>query len=505
MLKKIAILTAAAGMLSTSMAVLAEGPTVYGRVAFGFKSISGETDADDSQRIDDHLGSRLGVKGSNDLGNGTSVDYLLEYGAGDKLGLRHSNLTLNGSFGQFRLGKQTGVLYRYTGSNSDQSWALGGDEWYAIAKNNMNSNHSLRMTNIAAYRFGAGPGGDDPITFDIQIQGEDMSKAGTAAGTEFYRGTDDYGNPLPKETKARTAIAEDDATDDEPARTAITEGQATERTAAYSEIRERTTDAVAAKDDDKTIDSVTIGAATSLGPVKFQLAYVDENGSEATGDKSPSLLSLGFRVPLGSAEIRGHMTEVDADDSMRDDNEAWGLLVMNDFGGGYFGMLGVGNYTDGGRGKMGTAAVVGGLYARVAETVDGSVVTPTTGDMIRLEKTVTPSTADRTTAPTTTYRNYDTDAEVPVGDPDDTGFTLAEGNVDETKIEEREYKAATKGEHKDAGDITNLYVSLTKSFGGGLSAIAEYSTNSTTVTEMDGIGDDKETTNKFLLSLLQTF
>ena len=169
MLKKIAILTAAAGMLSTSMAVLAE-PTLYGRVTFGFKSISGETDADDSQRIDDELGSRLGVSGSNDLGNGMSVDYLLEYGAGESLGLRHANMTLNGSFGQFRLGKQTGVLYRYTGANTDQSWALGGAEWYAIASNNMNSDHSLRMSNIAAYRFGAGPGGDDPITFDIQIQ-----------------------------------------------------------------------------------------------------------------------------------------------------------------------------------------------------------------------------------------------------------------------------------------------------------------------------------------------
>ncbi len=147
MLKKIAILTAAAGMLSTSMAVLAEGPTVYGRVTFGFKSISGETDADDSQRIDDELGSRLGVSGSNDLGNGTSVDYLLEYGAGESLGLRHANMSLNGSFGQFRLGKQTGVLYRYTGSNSDQSWALGGSEWYAIAGDtSMNSDHSLRMT-----------------------------------------------------------------------------------------------------------------------------------------------------------------------------------------------------------------------------------------------------------------------------------------------------------------------------------------------------------------------
>ena len=505
MLKKIAILTAAAGMLSTSMAVLAEGPTVHGRIAFGFKSISGETDADDSQRIDDHLGSRLGVSGSNDLGNGMSVDYLLEYGAGEELGLRHANMTLNGSFGQFRFGKQTGVLYRYIGSNTDQSWTLGGAEYYAIAgaDSNLNSNHGLRMSNIAAYRFGAGPGGDDPITFDIQIQGKDMSKPGVAAGAEFYRGTDDYGNSLPKETKARDAVAADEDAG-VAAVTGITEGQAAERTAAYSEIRERTTDAVAAKDDDKTIDSVTIGAATSLGPVKLQLAYVDENGSAATGDKSPNLLSLGFRVPLGSAEIRGHMTEVNPDNSMRDDDEAWGLLVMNDFGGGYFGMIGVGNYTDGGKGKMGTAGVMGGLYARTATTVDGDVVTPTTGDMIRLEKTVTPGT-DRTTAPTTTYRRYDTDAEVTVVDPTAENVTLAEGNVDVNKIEERQYKAATKGEHKDAGDMTNLYVSLTKSFGGGLSAIAEYSTTSTAVTEADGIGDDKETTNKFLLSLVQTF
>ena len=63
---------------------------------------------------------------------------------------------------------------------------------------------------------------------------------------------------------------------------------------------------------------------------------------------------------------------------------------------------------------------------------------------------------------------------------------------------------------------TNVYVSLTKSFGGGLSAVAEYSTVTKTVstdptapgaTVADGAvaGDDKEKTNKFLLSLVQTF
>ena len=427
MLKKIAILTAAAGMLSTSMAVLAEGPTVYGRVAFGFKNISGETDADDSQRIDDHLGSRLGVKGSNDLGNGMSVDYLLEYGAGESLGLRHANMTLNGSFGQFRFGKQTGVLYRYIGANTDQSWALGGAEYYAIAANNMNSDHSLRMKNIAAYRFGAGPGGDDPITFDIQIQSVDQSVKAAKAVTATTA-PDQFGNPIAAGDATPVVI----------------------------------TPAVAAKDDSESIDSITFAAATALGPVKFQLAYVDENGSDVSDDQSPNLLSFGFRAPLGSAEVRGHMTQVDADIEDRDDNKAWGLLVMNDFGGGYFGMVGVGSYTDGGKHSGGTVAVTGG---------SGTDGTAGTADDVR-------------------------------------------------------YKARTNPTHKNAGDMTNAYVSLTKSLGGGLSIIAEYSTVSKTVSDFtaiadvdatitdagerqtaqnDSLDDDEETTNKFLLSILQTF
>ena len=501
MLKKIAILTAAAGMLSTSMAVLAEGPTVYGRVAFGFKSISGETDADDSQRIDDHLGSRLGVKGTNDLGNGTSVDYLLEYGAGESLGLRHSNMSLNGSFGQFRLGKQTGVLYRYTGSNSDQSWALGGDEWYAIAgkDSSMNSNHSLRMTNIAAYRFGAGPGGDDPITFDIQIQGKDMSKEEVAEVESFYTGVDDHGNPVAALVKEDAASFKAELADlgiDIPDAALTT--LKTDLTAQGKEIRRTTNadDVAAAKDDDKTIDSVTIGAATSLGPVKFQLAYVDENGSEATGDKSPNLLSLGFRAPLGSAEIRGHMTEVNPDDSMRDDDEAWGLLVMNDFGGGYFGMIGVGNYTDGGKGKMHEKAMRGGLYAKTQTGVSDDAATDADETRSTEEISLVQTDSDGTAE----YYNAVTGNVVTV----DANTTTA-GEVQTGDIVERDYVAEKKGVHKDAGDMTNLYVSLTKSFGGGLSAIAEYSTNSTTVTKADGVDDDKETTNKFLLSLMQTF
>ena len=270
----------------------------------------------DSQKISESVGSRLGVSGSNDLGNGMSVDYLLEYKAGKTLTLRHANMTLNGSFGQFRLGQQTGVLYRYIGSNSDQTWSVGGPEWYAITSSastgsgsmpgtagNMNSAHGLRMGNIAAYRFGSGPGGDDPITFDIQIQSKDMSKDKVARMESFHTGTDEFGNPETDETG--TAISAED----------------------LAEVRSTVTAAKDAVDDSESIDSVTFAAATALGPVKLQVAYVDENGSDVSNDRSPNLLSFGFRAPLGSAEIRGHMTSVDADMEGRDDNEAWGLLV----------------------------------------------------------------------------------------------------------------------------------------------------------------------------------
>ncbi len=346
-----------------------------------------------------------------------------------------------------------------------------------------------------------------------------MSEDGTDATEKVHLGTDDYLNPVDNrwvEKKADKTFKMDDA---DFKKALVDLGLSAELTdLAFENVRNdlemqrndvsRSTpvEAEAAKDDDKTIDSVTIGAATSLGPVKLQLAYVDENGSEATDDKSPSLASVGFRVPVGSAEIRGHMTEVDPDDSMRDDNEAWGLLLMNDFGGGYFGMIGVGNYTDGGRVTDPKAAVLGGRYATKTRTTTADDAATTDVDESRANANILIiETADPDNAGESLYYNAETGDPITVNDTagESTDGTVV--TVHEDDIEDKDYVAGKKGVHKDAGDMTNLYVSLTKSFGGGLSATAEYSTTSTTVTEMDGIGDDKETTNKFLLSLIQTF
>lgn len=285
MRKQITILTALVSMLFASMAAVADdgGPAVHGRISFGITSTGG--DAERKNSTNDIFGTRLEASGSNDLGNGLIASYLLEYGLGnDTVDRRHTNITLDGAFGQIRAGKQTGVLYRYIGANSDQSWWDGGDEYYAIAKQG-HTNHGLRVDNIAAYRFGAGPGGDDPITFDIQVQSVDNS-----ADAEFVHDPDKVGDH-----KINPAVV-----------------------------------------DDEDIDSVTVGVATALGPVKLQVAAVNENG-ETQND----LTAFGFRVPVGSAEVRGHVTEADNDD------EAWGLLAMGSFGGGYSGVVGIGKYTKG--------------------------------------------------------------------------------------------------------------------------------------------------------------
>ena len=73
-----------------------------------------------------NFGSRIGIKGSEDLGNGTSAGFVFERGTDDaeKLGRRHENVWLQGGWGKLTLG-QTGNVYR-NAANWDQSTWLGG-------------------------------------------------------------------------------------------------------------------------------------------------------------------------------------------------------------------------------------------------------------------------------------------------------------------------------------------------------------------------------------------
>ena len=126
-LAAVAVLGAFAG------SALAADVQLYGRVDEGFAynhvDLDDGTDATDSFSLNSGMqsGSRFGIKGTEDLGNGLTVGFILENGFTADDGVdkntffdRESSLFLQGSFGKLAVGKIGSI------NNGTSSWALVG-------------------------------------------------------------------------------------------------------------------------------------------------------------------------------------------------------------------------------------------------------------------------------------------------------------------------------------------------------------------------------------------
>jgi predicted porin len=125
-MKKVLSLTIAAALVAP-VAAMADA-TVYGKVRQSIDMVDDETSGDDEWQINDRT-SRFGIKGSEDLGNGLTGVYKLEYGAkistnvdggefaGDGgLKARNAFVGLAGGFGTFVVGRHDTPLKISTGS-----------------------------------------------------------------------------------------------------------------------------------------------------------------------------------------------------------------------------------------------------------------------------------------------------------------------------------------------------------------------------------------------------
>ncbi len=99
----IAVASATAGVVTAPTAALAAGPTLYGQ---GHVSIDYLDNDDDNEIQASSNSSRIGVKGSQDLGNGLTAIYLMEWGV---------NMTDTGGSGANTLSARN----RYIGLKSD--------------------------------------------------------------------------------------------------------------------------------------------------------------------------------------------------------------------------------------------------------------------------------------------------------------------------------------------------------------------------------------------------
>ena len=108
-MKKIIAAAVAAAIIAPASAIAA-GPTLYGKLHMGLGYISNDAATNEYKSMNlASNSSRIGVKGSEDLGNGMTAGYLIEWsvgmdGGGD-LGQRNRAITLSGGFGTALLGR----------------------------------------------------------------------------------------------------------------------------------------------------------------------------------------------------------------------------------------------------------------------------------------------------------------------------------------------------------------------------------------------------------------
>lgn len=110
-MKKLIVVAVASVVLPAS--VMASGPVLYGKVHMGLAHIDNDAQAGAADYKSVNLGSnssRFGIKGSEDVGNGLKVGYLMEWsvgmdGSGSSIGQRNRGITMSGGFGKFLLGR----------------------------------------------------------------------------------------------------------------------------------------------------------------------------------------------------------------------------------------------------------------------------------------------------------------------------------------------------------------------------------------------------------------
>ncbi len=167
MFKKSLIAVAALSALAGS--AMAADVTIYGRIDTGFRyqnvdyDVAGVDDASSFEMVSgNNTGSRVGIKGSEDLGNGLTVGFVLENGfdaddgsfdSNEDLFGREALLYLEGDFGKVGFGRM-GILNSTAGSFAIGNFTPWGTGWGAVGDQSLIFGASIgsRWDNMISYR-----------------------------------------------------------------------------------------------------------------------------------------------------------------------------------------------------------------------------------------------------------------------------------------------------------------------------------------------------------------
>lgn len=146
-----------------------------------------DTDGADTTFDLRNVSSRIGLKGSSDLGNGTTVFGQYEFATNTDIegtgiiDTRIAKVGLSGSFGSLSAGNMWGAFYNYVGVNIDPTMALGSPVYW-------NAGGTYRSSNTISYSNSFGPvslTAETRVSTDDEAAGANVERVGGDTGEDM--------------------------------------------------------------------------------------------------------------------------------------------------------------------------------------------------------------------------------------------------------------------------------------------------------------------------------
>ncbi len=306
-MKKLIAAAVAAAIIAPA-SVMAAGPTIYGKLHLSIDSHDNNGSSSAGAQYDEWSlqsnSSRIGVKGSEDLGNGMKVGYLIEWGvnmdgnASSNMSTRNRAVTLSGDWGTALVGKWD-TPYKTAGRKVEIFTDQVGD------MRNISGEYDAgsvgRADNVIAYVTPNMNGFSATVAYVF-----DLGQGNLKSGTEYSDDNSDNSgwsfNTIYNNGPILVALGYVSVKDD---------GQ------------------VARADLDDT-SSWRLGGAYKLGDFKVVASYTEFDSLGWIKDNDPSIWSLGGTYTMGNNVIKVNYADRDnsglkrADGtSLKDGSDMW--------------------------------------------------------------------------------------------------------------------------------------------------------------------------------------
>ena len=307
-MKKLIAAAVAAAVIAPAT-TMAAGPTLYGKIHTSIDMKDNNGDSQNGSKYDEWSvnsnSSRIGVKGSEDLGNGMKVGYLIEWGVdmdgdGGDLSERNRAVTLSGDWGTALVGKWD-TPYKVVGRKFD----LFGDKIGDTRNLTNTATSDNRANNVVAYVTPNMNGFSATVAYVFDaLSTPDNSDNNAWSFNAIYNN-----GPL------MVGLGYADYSDDGQATTTTTQNAPFILDATGNIVGTTTT--VTANDTDNAT-SWRIGGSYKMGDFKVLATYVDMESSGFVKNMDTNVWTLGGSYAMGNNTIKVQYADRDEWDNIND-------------------------------------------------------------------------------------------------------------------------------------------------------------------------------------------